>query len=477
MSIRAIFSDRCFVAPSPQLRKKMARQLKSLRTRAGGALASKMRMTDLRYPGLNDGLIIPGDQFPLGAPLAEVRSAALRRAPLRAKVRVIVVLVDFSDKRMTRTADSFRRLFFSRGELANGSVREYYDEVSNGKIDIDGEVVGPYRMPRTLAYYANGNSGESATGPSARQMALDAAKAANKDVNFRPYDNDGNGYVDAFIVIHAGKGAETTNSPRDIWSHKWVLPTEPYPADSVKIYAYLTVPEDCKIGVCAHEIGHLLFGWPDLYDTDYSSSGLGDWCLMAGGSWNGTGDIPAHPSAWCKANQGWVSVVNQRTNATVRIGDVKNTKTVYRLWRRGSGGLEYFLVENRQRSRFDRRLPGDGLLVYHIDESIDSNDYERHYMVGLVQADGLRQLEQGVSEGDTGDPFPGSSRNRSLTPTSDPSSESYARANTGVSVTNISASGNVMTARFTVQSAPSPASKRRSPRGKPGTRRAAARRK
>ena len=71
-----------------------------------------------------------------------------------------------------------------------------------------------------------------------------------------------------------------------------------------KIYAYLTVPEDCRIGVCAHELGHLLFGFPDLYDTDYTSEGVGNWCLMGGGSWNGGGDIPAHPSAWCKVEPG-----------------------------------------------------------------------------------------------------------------------------------------------------------------------------
>ena len=72
--------------------------------------------------------------------------------------------------------------------------------------------------------------------------------------------------------------------------------------DATKIYGYLTIPEDAKIGVCAHELGHLLFGFPDLYDTDDTSEGIGNWCLMAGGSWNGGGDVPAHPSAWCKAN-------------------------------------------------------------------------------------------------------------------------------------------------------------------------------
>ena len=75
-------------------------------------------------------------------------------------------------------------------------------------------------------------------------MARDAALAADADVNFAPYDNDGNGYVDAFIVVHAGAGAEQTGSSNDIWSHKWVLAGGEYVADTTKIFAYLTVPED-----------------------------------------------------------------------------------------------------------------------------------------------------------------------------------------------------------------------------------------
>ena len=146
-------------------------------------------------------------------------------------------------------------------------------------------------------------------------MARDAAQLANPIVDFAPFDNDGNGFVDAFIVIHAGEGAEETGNANHIWSHKWVLPDGAFNADGTKIFGYLTVPEDCRIGVCAHELGHLVFGWPDLYDTDESSEGLGNWCLMAGGSWNGNGDIPAHPSAWCKVGQGWVSVVNRTSNA------------------------------------------------------------------------------------------------------------------------------------------------------------------
>ena len=148
-------------------------------------------------------------------------------------------------------------------------------------------------------------------------------------MNFAPYDNDRNGFVDAFIVVHAAPGAEATGNENHTWSHKWVLTGSAYNADGTKIFGYLTIPEDCKIGVCAHELGHLLFGWPDLYDTDGSSEGLGNWCLMGGGSWNGNGDIPSHPSAWCKANQGWVSVVNRTTNGVVTIKDVKTGRQVY----------------------------------------------------------------------------------------------------------------------------------------------------
>ena len=40
-----------------------------------------------------------------------------------------------------------------------------------------------------------------------------------------------------------------------------------------------------------------VFGWPDLYDTDDSSAGIGSWCLMSAGSWGGGGLRPVHPSA------------------------------------------------------------------------------------------------------------------------------------------------------------------------------------
>ena len=268
-------------------------------------------------------------------------------------------------------------------------------------------------------------------------------------MDFGPYDNDGNGYVDAFIVVHAGEGGEETGNSGDIWSHKWVLPEE-FDADGTKIYAYLTIPENAKLGVAAHELGHLLFGFPDLYDTDYTSEGIGNWCLMAGGSWNGGGDTPAHPSAWCKAQQEWVGVENVTQDSTLTLADVKTSRTVHRLWTDGTVGQEYFLLENRQQAGFDAELPAAGLLVWHIDESQQSNEDENHYLVALMQADGSRDLENDVNRGDGGDPYPGYLDNRSFDATSSPASTGYSGQDSLVAVTDISDSGDTMTVTVSV---------------------------
>ncbi|MPY61158.1 M6 family metalloprotease domain-containing protein [Streptomyces spongiae] len=446
----AVWSDFCAVSPSPELRERL--QEEQQRIRSASALASQFVVSGSPHPlGFDDGTIIPPGEFPVGTPRADIAAAAAERRPLTGAVRVVVVLADFGDKPMARDKQQFEKLFFSLGAMPNGSVREYYREVTHGLVDIVGEVVGPVRLPKDLSWYANGNFGigKPSGQPRAHLMARDTAIAADPQINYAPYDNDGNGFVDAFIVVHAGAGGEVSGDPGDIWSHKWTLP-DAYNADGSRIFAYLTIPEDARIGVCAHELGHLLFGFPDLYDIDGTSEGVGNWCLMGGGSWGGDGDVPTHPSAWCKIDQGWATVSNVTGSTTLSIPDVKNSHQVHRMWTGGLPGSEYFLVENRQRTGYDVSLPGDGLLIWHVDEHQPDNSDETHYMVGLVQADDRQDLEWSANRGDTGDPYPGSTGNTAFGPTSAPGSHSHSGAPTGVSVTGISASGPTMTATVAV---------------------------
>ncbi|HEX2120421.1 MAG TPA: M6 family metalloprotease domain-containing protein, partial [Thermoanaerobaculia bacterium] len=440
----------------------MRSAVSAVRAGADRAIAPMIGIRRSTKPGLDDGTIFPPNAFPLGTPMRTIRSAAAQRAPLRGNVNVVVVLVDFSDRPMTTPVSHFEDLFFSRNKLPNGSVADYFDEVSSQAVQITGRVAGPFRLPKTIRAYAHGEAGTGDVLPNARTMARDAALAAKPHINFAPFDNDGNGFIDAFIVIHAGSGAEESgNNDEDIWSHKWVLDGDTaLPVNGKQIFAYLTVPEDARIGVCCHELGHLVFGWPDLYDVDNSSEGVGNWCLMGGGSWNGPsvgsqpGDVPAHPSAWCKNNQGWVTVTTPSTNGSVTIDDVKTSRTILRLWKNGdTQSQEHFLAENRGRTGYDRALPGEGLLVWHIDDALDSNRDENHYKVALLQADGRRDLERAANRGDAGDSYPGTTGNASITAKTTPSSRSYAGVDSSVAITRIRATAGRIKANIAVKPA------------------------
>ena len=218
----------------------------------------------------------------------------------------------------------------------------------------------------------------------------------------------------------------------------------------------------------AHEMGHTLFGLPDLYDTDYSSNGLGNWSLMAGGSWNGPnnlnglpdGSSPAFPDAWSHSQMGYLTPIIVSTNISNQtINSVENTPEIYLLWNNLCGS-EYFLIENRQQINYDVYLPGNGLCIYHIDNSVINNNYEwypgntssGHYHIALEQADGLWNLERKQGRGDEGDPYPGSSNNLNFNNYSIPDSKNYNLNETGIEVDNISSSSLTMTADLKIES-------------------------
>jgi len=381
-------------------------------------------------------------------------------------LKPIVICVDFDDNVHSRDTSEFSLLLFSKGfAFPSGSMRDYYLENSYGKLDVVGGVTGWYRMPEDYSYYVWGNYGIGSSPHNAQKLAEDAVNAADPVVDFSDYDYDGDGWVDGLIIVHAGPGAEETGDPDDIWSHSWSM-TSTFHKDGVYLRAYNMDPEIhsggalIDIGVFAHEFGHTL-GLQDLYDTDNSSEGLGRWSIMASGSWNNNGKTPAHLDAWCKYKLGWIDIDTLTVNLTnVAIPQVETSPKAYRLWTSGGGGSEYFLVENRQKTRFDASLPGEGLLIFHVDEG-GSNRYEwcpgdpatPHYKVALEQADGEFRLEgcySSANRGDAGDPFPGNKNKQAFDDTITLSSRTYTGAKTQVAVWNISTSDSVMHANLDV---------------------------
>jgi M6 family metalloprotease-like protein len=114
-------------------------------------------------------------------------------------------------------------------------------------------------------------------------------------------------------------------------------------------------------------------------------------------------------------------------------------------WQETSPPSEYFIVENRTRTGFDAHLPGQGLLIWHAENSIansflgNSGGSSNRQTRGVVleEADGNYDLLAGINTGDQGDPWPGSSGNRNYHVFTWPSSDDNNGAPTPVSITGI----------------------------------------
>jgi len=391
-------------------------------------------------------------------------------SPMAGPYRILALLVDFSDNTSSVAPAFFDTLIYGG---STGSVRHYFDEVSYSQIDLvsvnEPSTIGWTRAPQTYAFYVDNKFGLYSSYPNnAQKMVEDVVDAVDGSVDFSQYDNDGDGYVDVIVVIHAGTGAELGGTDNTkMWSHKWEI--TPRLKDGVYIKSYTAQPEywsspgDMTIGVYCHELSHG-FGLPDLYDTDGSSYGIGDWGIMAGGSWNGSlGSSPAHPCARSRIQMGFASPINVTANLSGQsIGAVNTGGSIFRLWTSGTIGDEYFLVENRQQVGYDASLPGSGLLIWHVDDakfsSGDDNDQEwypgqptaDHYLVALEQADGLYSLEHSSNQGGTSDPFPGSGSVTTFNGATSPNSDGYGTGGSFVAVEDISPSSTTMTADLIV---------------------------
>lgn len=395
-------------------------------------------------------------------------------------VKNLVILCKFSDHTFgvhTRAQGDYNVLYNQIGGdpvlAPTGSVRDAYQENSYGIVTLQSTVLAWVTLPQTMAYYAGTNNGSGSYPNNVQKMAEDALVLADALVDFGQFDMDNDGYVDAIDIIHSGYGAEQTGAPANsIWSQKWNLPSDWVSADNnangvkVKVNLFHTEPalygtsgtnNITRIGVICHETGHF-FGLPDLYDTDYTSSGIGSWCMMAN-SWGFNNDqlLPPHYSAWCKAFLGWVAPTLLTAAGTYSVPQAETAQAVYKITRGFPAG-EYLLIENRQPAGLDRNIPQGGLAIWHIDENVGGNTQEgypgqagwpgngKHYKVALLQADGDYALEKGFGRGDAGDLYRAGAQNF-IGMNTTPSTDTYQSGSvipTDNRITQISSAGSTM---------------------------------
>jgi immune inhibitor A len=308
------------------------------------------------------------------------------------------------------------------------SVNAYYNEVSCGIFSFFGDVLGTGWVNLPNYIYQYGEDYNGATDPFIvyyfyphTMAAFDATGVDFHNYNGVDLDTNGNGILEReeaqIVIIHAGSDQALTGNPWDITAASYDLtdyPSLQVECGGMMIPSFVVVSEDEALGTICHELGHAI-GLPDLYDTGDSSAGelisegIGEWCLMGSGNWNGAtpGSSPAHMSAWCKVHMGWVTPdLVAADTASLQVNQIETCGDIYKIPAKDAATTnEYYLVENRQSVGFDSYLPGfgSGLLIWHVDENMPDNRLETHRLVDLEQADQLHHLNNTSAPMNRGD--------------------------------------------------------------------------
>ncbi len=376
------------------------------------------------------------------APLRGTESAV---PPNIGHVKGIVLLVDFEDDPSTVPAsevDNYCNLVGYSGYGNNGSVRDYFYDVSDGLLTYT-NFVPPvyYRAANPKTYYTDPNV---SLGVRARELvteALNALDAAGLD--FSQYDSNGDGLIDAINCFYAG-GRDNVWA-EGLWPHTGPVTFE---ADGVSAWRYQIsdIGDSLYLNTFCHENGHMICYWPDLYDYGHESTGIGKFCLMCN---TASPTNPVEPCAYLKQIAGW-STTTTLTTAQAGLSAPTGTNESYK-YDHPFRPNEYYLIENRQQIGRDAAIPDSGLAIWHVD-TYGSNDNEQmtfgsHYRVTLVQADGNWDLERGVNRGDDSDLWAGPS-DAQCGPRTDPSTRWWDEVPPSLYVYDISPSAATMTFSF-----------------------------
>lgn len=362
--------------------------------------------------------------------------------------KVLVLLIEFPDLRHTVDISNFNLLFNQPSYNGTGSFNDYYKKTTFGALNVTVDVYGWYMAQNSYLKY--GKTSSPNYGSYTQQLLQRAVTCADSaGVNFPQYDSDNDGYLDAVMILHAGFGAEEASNPTSgnyIWSFRSSWGSSPT-YQGKKVYAYDMFPERrfytngamVGIGVMTHEFGHIL-DLPDLYATMYNGTGggpegVGDYANMSGGPWLNNERTPCMHDAFSKMLLNWMTPTLISTTGKYTIPkSTVDSNFAYRINTPNSS--EYFLIENRQLKGQDLYLPCKGLAIWHVNTTLagrlstlpnNANNDTSNEGLGILQADGLRDLELGNNRGDNGDLFPGSTNNHIATPYSNPNTNLYSK--------------------------------------------------
>lgn len=356
----------------------------------------------------------------------------------KGKIYSLTLLVDFSDQAapvtLNEVEDWLNKEGFNR-DGCNGSVRDYYLDVSNGQLDLTNEVYGWYRAKHPKSWYESlpGYTGSDS-------LYKEVFDYFDPQVDYSRYDNDKNGSTEAINIVYAGPGQTWGQGlwPHSGWSGNVIK-------DGVRLtnHQMTDMPGKFSIYVFVHESGHMIFGWPDLY-------WYGDYCTMG----NRANDLnPVAINDFYRADQGWIPFVDITSEDVDNVTGLEVTKPgefCYRYKnpaRPNQEGLVWSYVQNKGRNKV---LAGSGLLMQHYDFSIEGNSSADKLGLRIVHASAAGKSSDAVTDqwpspGSTANTFFKSGTYAEFSDDAYPAIRWYNGSKTGLKITDIGTPGETLT--------------------------------
>lgn len=298
--------------------------------------------------------------------------------PTRGNVRALFILAEFSDVKFSTDADFFNRIMNEEGNSEinqMGSARDYFIAQSGGLFQPTFDVVGPVSLNHTQKYY--GENDFWGHDKQAEYLIRDAATMAHDrlGVDFSQYDYDEDGKVDMVYVLYAGRGENYGASSDCIWPHKYQLSAAGInlELDGKKIDTYAcscelygaTGNEPTGIGTFCHEFSHVL-GLADHYSTvDQTNMMLGQYDLMDYGCYNASTCTPCNYTAFERYSVQWMDLDEiHNPGDSYELQNIATSFHAYKL--QTPNPEEYFLLETRLRQGWDQYIPGQGMMITHV---------------------------------------------------------------------------------------------------------------
>ena len=352
-------------------RQLLAHELAHVHQHESGALASGGRL--MRQPEDKPAPVKEPAKEPAKDP-QDIRGAKRPKPKAGAakKLRLLVVLwdPDRKDQGPRPTAKQIEDSLF--GPQAE-SLREYYLNQSGGKAVIDQVAVLDWvRADKPADHYWKHpeKAGDGFKDGHVEKWA-EALGKADKRVDFASFDENGNLQLDSeelgILIVIPQKVPFGTNRFAETKDQK------PLVLDGVQIgmIAEVYMPSPMNLGVTRHEIGHLFFGLPDLYENKKHPRHQADaFSLMSITYTDAQIDAPS------RLRLGWVTGKPITASGSYKITSVETSREALTIDRPGSKPREYIVIERREKGKYDRDLPVYGLVMWRV---VDDGNPENLY--------------------------------------------------------------------------------------------------